>query len=116
MAEHASHDHPSHAGRYLATWAALMALTAVTWWASRIHVGPAWHVAIALAIACVKGALVVLFFMHLYDQRGANRLVVITSLVFVALLVALTLADNMTRFPLATPPEAWKLPPPAGAP
>ena len=42
--------------------------------------------------------------MHLWDQRGANRLVFVTSLVFVALLIGLTVADYATRFPLANPP------------
>ncbi len=41
---------------------------------------------IGWAIACTKSALVVLFFMHLWDHGGANRLVFATSIVFVALL------------------------------
>jgi cytochrome c oxidase subunit 4 len=52
----------------------------------------------------VKGALVALFFMHLWDQRGANRLVFLTSLLFVALLIGGVLSDNATRFPLSNPP------------
>jgi cytochrome c oxidase subunit 4 len=92
--------------RYLAVWAALMVLTATTWGLSTIHVPGGAGVAIALGIASVKGALVALFFMHLYDQRGPNRLVFVTALVFVALLVSLTLLDNATRFSLANPPDA----------
>jgi cytochrome c oxidase subunit IV len=96
----------SHVNRYLAVWAALMVLTATTWGLSTIHVPGGAGVAIALGIASVKGALVALFFMHLYDQRGPNRLVFVTALVFVALLVSLTLLDNATRFSLANPPDA----------
>ena len=106
-AGHAAH---SHVGRYLAVWGALLALTAVTWGLSRFHIPGAAGVAVALAIASVKGALVALFFMHLWDQRGPNRLVLATSLVFVALLVLLTLLDNATRFPLANPPDAETAP------
>jgi cytochrome c oxidase subunit 4 len=100
---HAAH---SHVGRYLAVWAGLMGLTALTWGLSRLHIPGGAGVAVALGIATVKGSLVALFFMHLYDQRGPNRLVLVTSLVFVALLVLLPLLDNATRFPLANPPEA----------
>ncbi|HYG66548.1 MAG TPA: cytochrome C oxidase subunit IV family protein [Anaeromyxobacteraceae bacterium] len=95
----------SHAGRYVIVWAALMALTAITWLLARyVHIPGGWGVAVALIIATVKGSLVALFFMHLYDQQGANRLVFVTSIVFVALLATLTILDNATRFPLANPP------------
>jgi cytochrome c oxidase subunit 4 len=53
---------------------------------------------------------VALFFMHLWDHPGPNRLVMVTSLVFVALLVGLPLLDNATRFPLANPPDAETAP------
>jgi len=108
-AHHAASAH-SHLGRYLAVWGALMALTAVTWGLSRFHIPGGAGVAVALTIASVKGALVALFFMHLYDQPGPNRLVLLTSLVFVALLVALVLLDNATRFPLTNPPDAETAP------
>ncbi len=108
--------HASHFGRYVAVWVALTVLTVTTWAVSKVHLPGGWHVTVALAIAVAKGALVALFFMHLWDQRGANRLVFITSLVFVVLLVTLTIADNATRFPLANPPEAFGGWPRAGAP
>jgi cytochrome c oxidase subunit 4 len=100
----------SHAGRYLTVWAVLMALTALTWGLSTIHITGVAGVAVALAIASVKGTLVALFFMHLWDQPGPNRLVLITSLIFVALLITLPLLDNATRFPLANPPDAETAP------
>jgi cytochrome c oxidase subunit 4 len=100
----------SHAGRYLLVWAALMALTALTWGLSTVHVTGFAGVALALGIATVKGTLVALFFMHLWDQPGPNRLVLITSLIFVALLISLPLLDNATRFPLANPPDAETAP------
>ena len=100
----------SHVPRYLAVWGALMLLTALTWGLSRFHVPGGAGVALALGIASVKGALVALFFMHLWDHRGPNRLVLVTSLVFVALLVGLTLLDNATRFPLANPPDSEGVP------
>jgi cytochrome c oxidase subunit 4 len=101
--EHREISH-SHVGRYAFVWIALMVLTGLTYGVSRFHIPGGWGVTVALGIAAVKGGLVALFFMHLWDQRGANRLVFVTSLVFVALLVGLTLSDNATRFPLANPP------------
>jgi len=100
----------SHVGRYLVVWAALMALTALTWGLSTVHIPGLAGVAVAIGIATVKGSLVALFFMHLWDQPGPNRLVLVTSLVFVALLVLLPLLDNATRFPLANPPDAETAP------
>jgi cytochrome c oxidase subunit 4 len=104
--EHHDVQHHSHVGRYAAVLVALLVLTFLTWFLSRFHIPGGWGVAVALGIASAKGSLVALFFMHLWDQRGANRLVFLTSLVFVALLIGLTLSDNATRYPLANPPGA----------
>ena len=97
-------EHGSHVGRYAIVWIALLAFTILTWAISRLHIQGGWGLVVALAIAITKGTLVVLFFMHLWDQRGANRLVLLTALVFVALLIGITLSDNATRFRLANPP------------
>jgi cytochrome c oxidase subunit 4 len=105
----------THGGRYVIVWIALLVLTVVTYFASRVHLPGGWHIAVALLIACVKGGMVALFFMHLWDQPGANRLVFMTSLVFVALLIGLTVLDNATRFPLANPPGAAGALPAGGA-
>jgi len=125
MKEHLQVTHHSHVGRYLVVWAVLLVLTITTWALSRLHIPGGWGVLVALGIASAKGALVALFFMHLWDQTGANRLVFLTSLVFVALLVIIILSDNSTRFPLANPPGSegalpldatdYKLAPPAHA-
>jgi cytochrome c oxidase subunit 4 len=104
LREHEKIEHHSHVGRYLAVLVALLVLTLLTYGLSRFHIPGGWGVVVALGIASVKGTLVALFFMHLWDQRGANRLVFVTSLVFVALLIGLTLSDNATRFPLSNPP------------
>jgi cytochrome c oxidase subunit 4 len=104
LKEHGQHVFHSHVARYAIVWVALLVLTFATWWLSRFHIPGGWGVAVALGIASLKSALVALFFMHLWDQVGANRLVFVTSLVFVALLIGIVLSDNATRFPLANPP------------
>jgi len=109
--EHASHA-KKHAGpgRYLLVWALLLVFTALTVGLGRIHLAGGWSLVVAMAIAVVKSSLVVLFFMHLWDHGGANRLVLATTVVFVALLMGLVLLDNATRFPLANPPTDATLP------
>jgi cytochrome c oxidase subunit IV len=104
MEGHGRAGHHSHVGRYLVVWGALLVLTLTTWALSRLHLPGGWSIFVALLIASGKGALVALFFMHLWDQAGANRLVFVTSLAFVALLILIILSDNSTRFRLANPP------------
>jgi cytochrome c oxidase subunit IV len=108
----------SRAPRYFVVWVALTVLTVLTYLVSRLHLGGGWGMVVALLIAITKGSLVALFFMHLWEQRGANRLVMATALVFVALLIGLTVLDNATRFPLANPPgsEATPIFPGSAAP
>jgi cytochrome c oxidase subunit 4 len=100
--EHARVGHV-RAARYWIVWAVLIALTITTYAVSRVHLGHPWHLVAALAIACAKSALVVLFFMHLWDHGGANRLVFGTSVFFVVLLIGLVVLDNATRFTLTNP-------------
>lgn len=83
--------------RYVIVWAVLLVLTGVTVYTGHMHMEHG-SLALALAIASVKGGLVALYFMHLAEHQGANRIVFITSLVFVALLMLFTLFDIGTRF------------------
>ncbi len=102
--EHERLQHGGGIGRYVVVWIALLVGTTATFLLSKVHLGP-FHLTVALLIAATKGALVALFFMHLWDQRGVNRLVLLTALVFVSLLIGLTVADSATRWPIANPPN-----------
>lgn len=95
--------------QYLLVWIALLVLTAATVAAWKTTMPAGAHIAAALAIATAKAGLVALFFMHLWEHGGATRLVLATSVLFVALLIGLVLADNATRFQYANPPysESW---------
>jgi cytochrome c oxidase subunit 4 len=86
--------------RYLVCWVALALLTFATFALAHVGLG-AWSLGVALTIASGKALIVALFFMHLWDQRGANRLVFAASIAFVLLLMALVLVDVATRFPPA---------------
>jgi len=101
----AEHDEHHSALPYFAVWVALLLLTGTTYATGRMHLGK-WALPLALAIAVTKSLLVILIFMHLWEQKGANRLVIGTSFVFVALLISLTVADVGTRFALSTPAGA----------
>ncbi len=99
------HERMEHAGasRYWIVWALLLVGTFATLLMSRVHLPSPFHLLVALFIACAKSALVVLFFMHLWDHGGANRLVFATSLIFVVLLIGLIVLDNASRFALTNP-------------
>jgi cytochrome c oxidase subunit IV len=99
----AAHGGHPKATRYYAVWAALLVGTALTLLLSRVHLPSPFHLLVAILIASLKSTLVVLFFMHLWDHGGANRLVFVTSVFFVVLLIFLVVLDNATRFVLSNP-------------
>jgi cytochrome c oxidase subunit IV len=82
---------------YFTVWAALLLGTFITYKAAYIELGR-FNAAVALIIATVKALLVALFFMHI---KGAHekllKLVVISTLFFLFLLLALSMADYGTR-------------------
>jgi cytochrome c oxidase subunit 4 len=89
-------------GRYWVVWAALLVLTLVTVITGKMHL-PGIALGLALVIATTKGLLVLLFFMHLIDHKGANRLVMAVSVLFVLMMLAMPMADLATRFRPANP-------------
>jgi cytochrome c oxidase subunit 4 len=99
--EHISHASPM---RYVVCWLALAVFTGLTYYLSGYEFGE-WSLVIALLIACAKAGVVALFFMHLWDHRGASRLVFAVSVIFLVVLITIVLIDQKTRFPLALPPH-----------
>ena len=89
--------------RYILVWLALLVFTAVTVLVAKTVDLGAGSLAIAMLIAVIKGSLVALFFMHLWDHPASYRVVLAVSLMFVFVLIALINADVHTRFPLARP-------------
>jgi len=82
---------------YFSVWIALLAGTFITYEVSKIDLG-VFNAAVALTIATTKALLVALFFMHL---KGASekllKLVVISTVFFLFILLALSMADYGTR-------------------
>ena len=82
---------------YFAVWIALLAGTFLTYEAAKVDLG-VFNAAVALIIATTKALLVALFFMHL---KGASerllKLVVVSTIFFLLVLMALSMADYATR-------------------
>jgi cytochrome c oxidase subunit IV len=98
MSEHLSeHSKSSSLKTYFTVWIALLAGTYLTYRAAFVDLG-VFNAAVALTIATTKALLVALFFMHL---KGASekllKLVVISTVFFLLILLALSMADYGTR-------------------
>jgi cytochrome c oxidase subunit 4 len=99
-------EHRAHGpGRYFVVWALLLAFTVTTVVTGRMDLGSA-NLPLALIIATIKASLVVLFFMHMTEAPGANRLVFVVSLVFSIVLLIGVFGDLWTRHPMSLPPTA----------
>jgi len=102
MSEHSRSEHSSNHSKsplptYFAVWAALLVGTALTYYAAKLDLGR-FNAAVALIIATTKALLVVLFFMHLrHAQERILKLVVISTIFFLFILLALSMADYGTR-------------------
>jgi len=84
----------------------LVALTGLSFLASRLHLGAA-DVVIALVIASAKTALVLLFFMHLLEARFSVVLIPLGAIFFIVLLSGLVATDVATRTTFPAAPEPY---------
>ena len=91
------HSESSPLKSYFSVWIALLVGTFLTYEVAKIDLG-VFNSAVALIIATTKALLVALFFMHL---KGASekllKLVVISTVFFLFILLALSMADYGTR-------------------
>jgi len=95
MAEHTTH-HIVPKSTYYLIFLALMVGTGLTWWVATIDLG-AMNNVIMLTIALTKATLVVLFFMHVKYSTRLTWVVVVGSVFWLGILLALTLSDYATR-------------------
>jgi len=87
---------------YFVIFMTLLAMTALTTAAAFVDLGPFSNI-VAMAIASFKATLVILFFMHVRYSTKLTSLVVTAGLFWLAILIALTLADYFTRGWLGVP-------------
>jgi cytochrome c oxidase subunit 4 len=81
---------------YLLIFASLMLGTGLTVWAAFQNFGK-FNIVIALGIATIKATLVVLYFMHARYSPKRTQLVIVCSVFWLAIMLALTLSDYDTR-------------------
>jgi cytochrome c oxidase subunit 4 len=81
---------------YIVVGSALLVLTGVTVWASFQEWGN-FNAVAALAIACFKAVIVVLFFMHVKYSSKLTKLTVFCGLFTFMALIGMTLMDYFSR-------------------
>ena len=90
-------EHVSSLKLYIGIWITLLAGTLLTVVAAEIDLGP-FNAVVALTIATIKATLVVLFFMHVkYAHEKLTKVVIISALFWLAILLALSMADYTSR-------------------
>jgi cytochrome c oxidase subunit 4 len=81
---------------YFAVWGTLMLMTLVTTLVAFVDLGR-FNTVVALAIATFKASLVVLFFMGAKYTPRLMRVVIICGIFWLAILLAFSMADYLTR-------------------
>jgi cytochrome c oxidase subunit 4 len=87
--------HPTHKVYYL-VFLALAAGTVLTYLVAFVDLG-FWNPIIALAIACTKATLVILFFMHVRYSSKLTMITVCAGFFWLLILITLSLSDYLTR-------------------
>lgn len=82
--------------QYMQITAALLGLLLLTVGAAYIDLGPL-NTVVAMLISLTKGALILLFFMHLRHGSGLIRLAAFAGFFWLGILFVLALSDFLTR-------------------
>jgi cytochrome c oxidase subunit 4 len=101
---HSGSDHsaavPEHhtvtPAQYLIVYVALLIATGLTVGAAFIDLG-AFNPVLAVAIACFKALIVILFFMHVYYSSRLMKLTVAAGFFTFVVLIMMVLSDYMSR-------------------
>ena len=108
MSEHHYHDasnvtNPEHAEHHIVTplqycyvYGGLIIGTIITVVAADINLG-VFNPIVALAIACTKAVIVILFFMHVKYQSNLIKVTVAAGFFTFIVLVTMSLVDYMSR-------------------
>ena len=101
-AQDAPHAGGHGIGRYIKVWAVLIACTCLTVWTGYKDLGSV-NLPLALCIATLKASLVVWYFMHMREAAGTNRIVFVTSFVFMFVMIFGVFGDLWTRNEMSLP-------------
>lgn len=99
-AHHASADHVPHVlplKVYFGVFAMLIVFTVITVAVSYVDLGTTINLVIALLVAGAKALMVATIFMHLAFDKKFNAIIIGSSVLFLVILVAITMADTETR-------------------
>ena len=91
---------------YFLIFGALLGFTALTTGVAFVDLGK-WNTIVALIIAGCKATLVILFFMHLRWSTALCRVVLLSALLWLAILISLTTTDIFSRDWIPVP-EGWE--------
>ena len=94
MSEHKNHisSYTSH----IVVLLSLLLLTVLTVTITSVHLGP-FNTAAAMLIASIKGAIVLLYFMHLKFDEKIYRFMVTLVLAIYAVVIIITFFDYLYR-------------------
>jgi cytochrome c oxidase subunit 4 len=81
---------------YGVIFASLLIMTAITVGASYLELGD-FNVIVALAIACIKAVLVILFFMHVKYSSRLTKLTVAAGFFTFFVLITMSMTDYISR-------------------
>jgi len=82
---------------YFVIFLALLAGTILTAWVAFYNFPGPLNAIVALTIACIKGGLVILYFMHMRYSARLIWVVFGAALFWLAIMFALTFSDYSTR-------------------
>jgi cytochrome c oxidase subunit 4 len=92
---HAAADIDKQVRGYMVVFGTLLALTVITVGVSYMHLPLHAAVGVALAIACFKASLVLLFFMHLISERQLIFVILAFTVGFFMVLMFLPILTNL---------------------
>ncbi len=82
--------------RLVLIWLALMSLLGLTLLAAYYSLG-GWNTLVHFVISGIQAGLVALFYMHLIHEASTIRIISLAGLFWLAIMIALSLNDYMTR-------------------
>ena len=91
-------DIDKHVRVYIIVFVTLMVLTIVTVAISRLHLSVPIAVTVALLVATIKGSLVACYFMHLISEKKLIYAVLVLTVVFFAVLLALPVVTHSNGY------------------
>jgi len=99
---HANGGHHHSTKSYFVVWAILLTCTGLTVWTGYMDLGKI-NLPLAMCIATLKASLVIWYFMHMRDAAGTNRIVFVTSFLFMFVMIFGVFGDLWTRKEMSLP-------------